>query len=112
MTTEISDAGGDHAPHVALACEKNYARLRRYFLRQLGDASEADECVQETFRRLLVFMENRLRERDEERISIYLMRIAGLLHSEKLAEKNSRGADGLRDEESEGVFGKIRGEAT
>lgn len=91
MTTSNADFKGDGGERVKRVYDKEQPRLRRYFLRHAGDPSEADDYVGETFARLLAFMEGRVWEREEDYIPAYLMRFAGVLCLEKLAEKKSRG---------------------
>jgi DNA-directed RNA polymerase specialized sigma24 family protein len=79
-----------HSQYIGQVTQEHYARLRHYFLIQLGDASEADECVEETMRHFFFFMEERQWEEETEYISDYLMKIAGLLWSRKVIEKRSR----------------------
>jgi DNA-directed RNA polymerase specialized sigma24 family protein len=92
MTIASINASEDQNQYVAQVYEEQYARLRRYFLVQLGDSSEADDCVHETMRRLFFFMEERNWEAEAEYIPVYLMRIAGLVCSRKLSEKRSQSA--------------------
>lgn len=98
----------DHIQYIGQIYQKYYARLRHYFLIQLGDVSEADKCVHETIRLFFFFMEERQwREEEEaEYISVYLMRIAGPLCSRKLIEKRSRRIVSF------GLLNKIRTEVT
>lgn len=84
MATATADFNGDLGRHVEQVCDKEYPRLQRYFLREVGDISEADEYVRETFRRFFLFMKGRDWEREEEYTSVYLMRLAALLYLEKL----------------------------
>lgn len=90
MTIADIDASDDQCQYVGQVYEEQYARLRRYFLRQLGDGPEADECARETVRRLFFFMEDRDWEAESEYIPVYIMRIAGLLCSRRLRERGSR----------------------
>jgi hypothetical protein len=78
---------------------------------QLGDTSEADDCVHETIRRFFFFMEDRNWEAEAEYMNVYLMRIAGLLCSRKLAEKRSRFAGSLVNDGNKSSFNKVRVEA-
>jgi DNA-directed RNA polymerase specialized sigma24 family protein len=86
------NAGEDHVRYIGQVYQEQYAKLRRYFLIQLGSSSEADERVHETMRRLFFFMEDRDWEAEAEYIPVYLMRIAGFICSRRLAEKRSRSA--------------------
>jgi len=90
MTLSMINASEEHSLHIGQVYQEHYARLRRYFLAQLGNASVADACVQETIRRFFFFMEDRCWETDAEYIPVYLMRIAGFLCSRRLAEKRVR----------------------
>lgn len=47
MNAQTSGRG----PHVGQIYDGHYSALRRYFMKHLGDASEADACVRDTFRR-------------------------------------------------------------
>ena len=84
MAKTNADLTGDHGEYMERVCDKEHPRLRRYFMRQVGNVAEAEEYVQETFRRLLIFMEGKDWEKEEEYISVYLMRLAALLSFEKL----------------------------
>ena len=55
----ITNVGDDYSGRVAQVCEKHYARLRHYFLTQLGSASEADHCARETIYRFFIFAGSR-----------------------------------------------------
>lgn len=94
-------AGEEHSQYVGQIYQEHYARLRNYFLTQLGDASEADACLQETFNLFFFFMEDRCWEAEAEYLPAHLMKIAGLLCSKKLAAKGTRRkhrfGDGVRD---------------
>lgn len=110
MRIETINASEDHNHYVGQVYEEHYGRLLHYFLVQIGDTSEADNCVHETIRRLFFFMENRDWEAEAEYINVYLMRIAGLLCTRKLAEKRSQGALSLADNGNKSSFNKIRDE--
>jgi DNA-directed RNA polymerase specialized sigma24 family protein len=110
MTIEIVNASEDRSHYVGLVYEEHYGRLRHYFLLQIGDAAEAEACVHETIRRFFFFMEDRNWEAEVKYISIYLMRIAGLLCSRKLAEKRAQHTRGLNDNGNKSSFNKIRDE--
>jgi hypothetical protein len=103
------DAGEDNNHYVAKVYQEQYARLRRYFLIQLGDGPEAERCIQETMRRFFFFMEDRDWEAEAEYIPVYLMRIAGMLCSRRLCEKGPKRARS-RGEGGEGPFNKVRAE--
>jgi hypothetical protein len=81
------DACEEQSKYVWQVYQEQYPKLYSYFLPQLGNSSEADNCVLETIRRLFFFMEERDWETESEYISVYLMRIAGFLCSRKLSEK-------------------------
>jgi DNA-directed RNA polymerase specialized sigma24 family protein len=108
MTIGTINTSEDHSRYIGQVYQEQYARLQRYFLIQLGDSSEADDCVQETIRRLFFFMEDRNWEAEAEYIPVYLMRIAGLLCSRKLAEKRSQRAASLSNNENNSLFVKIK----
>jgi hypothetical protein len=75
---------------------------------QLGDASEADACVQDTIRCCFFFMEDRCWEADAEYVPVYLMRIAGGLCSKNLAERKALHKNWLGWREVAGLLNKIR----
>lgn len=81
------DACEEQSKYVWPIYEEQYQKLYSYFLAQLSNSSEADDCALETIRRLFFFMEDRDWEAESEYISVYLMRIAGFLCSKKLGEK-------------------------
>jgi hypothetical protein len=102
------NASEEQSQYIGQVYQEHYARLRHYFLTQLGNTSEADDCVQETIRHLFFFMEERCWEAEAEYIPVYLMRIAGLLCSRKLAEKRLQSANNLDGNESNSLFDKVR----
>lgn len=107
MTISTINASEEHSQHIGQVYREHYARLRRYFLAHLGDASEADQCAQETIRRFFFFMEDRCWETDVEYIPVYLMRIAGFLCSRRLAEKRVRRSNSLKGENNS-LLNKIK----
>lgn len=109
MTIATINASEDQSQYVGQVYQEQYARLRRYFLTQLGDGDEADKCVHETLRRLFFFMEDRDWEAEAEYVPVYLMRIAGFLCSRKLGEKRAQRAAGVAGG-GESLFNKIRAE--
>lgn len=111
MTLETIKASEDQSQYIAQVYQQHYARLQRYFLTQLGNVTEAEECIHETINRLFFFMEERDWESEAEYIPVYLMRIAGLLCSRKLSEKRSGGPSELGHGGRRGLFNKIRVEA-
>lgn len=111
MTLETINASEDQSQYIAQVYQRHYARLRGYFLTQLGNVTEAEECIHETINRLFFFMEERDWESEAEYIPVYLMRIAGLLCSRKLSEKRSRGSSDLGHGGRRSLFNKIREEA-
>jgi len=108
MTIATIHADEDQSQYIGTVYQQHSARLRRYFLIQLGGPSEADNCVQETIRRFFFFMEDRDWEAEAEYISVYLMRIAGLICSRKLAEKRRQCADNSDDTENNSVFTSLQ----
>jgi hypothetical protein len=100
-------ASEEQSQYVGQVYQEHYARLRDYFLPQLGDASEADACIEETFNLLFFFMEDRPWEAEAEYIPSHLMKIAGLLCSKRLAAKGARRAGRFRD----GLLGRLGGGA-
>ncbi|HWS87272.1 MAG TPA: hypothetical protein VN282_09925 [Pyrinomonadaceae bacterium] len=111
MTITTVHASEDQSRHVGRVYQENYARLRRYCLAQLGDESEAEQCIHETMRRFFFFMEERDWEAEEEFIPVYLIRIAGLLCVRKLGEKRARRPAGTERDARGGLFDKVRAEA-
>lgn len=110
MTTGIMSASDEYSPHIGQIYLKYNARLRGNFLSQLGDDSEAEECVQETLRLFFFFMKDRCWESEVKLLDVYLMRIAGGVCSKKLAEKRARSANVLGRHEKESLFDRIRRE--
>jgi DNA-directed RNA polymerase specialized sigma24 family protein len=110
MTISTINSSEEHSQHIGQIYREYYARLRRYFLAQLGNASEADHCAQETIRCFFFFMEDRCWEADAEYIPVYLMRIAGFLCSRKLAEKRLRRSNSLDCSENNNLFNKVKNE--
>lgn len=102
------NADEDHVKYVGQIYQKHYVRLRSYFLAQLDNSSEADDCVLETIRSLFFFMEDRDWEADAEYIHVYLMRIAGFLCSRKLSEKRAQRVNNLNALENKSAFNKVR----
>lgn len=111
MNLAIINAGEDQSPYVPQVYQQHYARLRHYFLSQLGNTLESEDCVHETISRFFFFMEERDWEAEAEYIPVYLMRIAGLLCSRKLSEKRSQRSTALGHDGHRGLFDKIREEA-
>lgn len=111
MTVQTVNAGEDQTQYVAQIYQEQYARLLRYFLRQLGNAAEAEACVQETIRRLFYFMEDRDWESESEYVPVYLMRIAGLVCSRKLREGRSKLQERFDRNAGRGLLNRIRTEA-
>ncbi len=111
MTAADINAGEDQSRYVGEMYQQHGARLRRYFLTQLGDAAEADACVGETLSRLFFFMEERDWEAEAEYVPVYLMRIAGLLCSRKLGERRAGRPAAPAQPGRRGLFNKIRAEA-
>lgn len=107
MTIVTINTSEDHSQYIAQIYQEHYARLRHYFRTQLGDKPDADACVHETIRRFFFFMEDRCWEADVEYFAVYLMRIAGLLCSRKLAEKMAQSTNG-DERQNNGVFDGIK----
>jgi DNA-directed RNA polymerase specialized sigma24 family protein len=107
MRMATIDAGEEHSRYVGRIYQEYYAGLRYYFLSQLGDASEADACVQKAFSLLFFFMKDRCWETDAEYVHVYLMRIAGQLCSKKLATKRARRKNRLGLDRAESLLHKI-----
>lgn len=107
MKIATINASEDHDQYIGQIYQEHYTRLRHYFLVQLGNASEADDCVHETIRYLFFFMEERDWEAETEYIFVYLMRIAGNLCSKKLGEKRLQRTPSL-DNARNSLFNKIR----
>lgn len=100
----------DHSQYVGQVYQEHCARLRHYFLTQLGDVREAESCVNETFRHFFFFMEDRDWETEAEFIRVYLMRIAGRICSRRLGELGPRRTANLNSMR-ETLFNKVRTEA-
>ncbi|HEX8146543.1 MAG TPA: hypothetical protein VF591_04990 [Pyrinomonadaceae bacterium] len=105
-----SNVGDDYGARVGQVCDEHYARLRHYFLTQLGSAPEADYCVRETIYRFFVFARGRRWEELAEHVPGCVMRTAALLCSEKLEERR-RLADARRDDDSENALRGMAEEA-
>ncbi|MDQ3746231.1 MAG: hypothetical protein M3444_17805 [Acidobacteriota bacterium] len=111
MRVAIVNASEEHGQYVGQVYQQHYAKLRQYFFMQLGDASEADACVQETFNHFFFFMEDRCWEADVEYMPVYLMRIAGgLVCSKKLAGKKARRRNRRGSQVTHALFHKLRNE--
>lgn len=110
MTISTINASEEHSLHIGQVYQEHYERLRLYFLTQLGNANEADDCAQETIRRFFFFMEDRCWETDAEYIPVYLMRIAGFLCSRRLAGKRVQRSNSLGGSQSDSLFNKIKNE--
>lgn len=110
MTIDTINASENHSQHVAQVYQEQYARLRHYFLVQLGDGSEVEDCIQETLRRFFFFMEDRDWETEAEYLSVYIMRIAGLLCSRRLREQRTNCTPHCGNK-SNYLLNKIRAEA-
>lgn len=110
MRIPTINASEDHNHYVGQVYKEHYGRLLHYFSMQISDTSEADNCVHETIRYLFFFMEDRDWEAEAEYINVYLMRIAGLLCTRKLAEKRSQCVHSLIENGNKSSFNKIRDE--
>jgi hypothetical protein len=107
MAMGTMEACDEYSRHVGLIKQRYGAKLRRNFLSQLGDASEAEACWQETLRYFLLFMEDHCWEPDEKLTRVYLLRLAGAVCSRRLAEKRLRCASGCGRWEGESALDKI-----
>lgn len=87
MTIATISSSEEDSQYVGLVYEEHYTKLRHYFLMLLGNASEAEACLQETFRHFFFFMEDRCWATDVEYMPVYIMRIAGSICSRKLAAR-------------------------
>jgi hypothetical protein len=110
MSKEIMSANGEHYRYYGKVYQKYNAWLRGNFLRQLGDDSEVDECVQKTFDYLFLYMEDRCWEAEKKLIGYRLRMIAGGVCSKKLAERRARPANGSNCQEKARLLDKIRRE--
>jgi DNA-directed RNA polymerase specialized sigma24 family protein len=110
MTITTINASEDHNHYIGQVYQEHYAKLRHYFLIQLGSISEADDCVQATIRYFFFFMEDRCWETDVEYIPVYLMRIAGSLCSRRLAKKSVQRSNNLDGSKNNSLFNKIKNE--
>lgn len=111
MSIATHRGGAEPGQHVEQVYDGHHARLRHYFLRQIGDRSEAEACVQETFGRFFLFIKRRQWEQEAPYIPVYLMRIAGLLCLEKLTEKGPLRAESLDEPARDAASGWTRDEA-
>lgn len=111
MTINAGSVSEDHSQYVGQIYREHYGRLHHYFMSQLGDAAVADECVDETVRHFFFFMEERQWEEEEQYIFVYLMRIAGLLCSRKLAARRPPRPADLAARTRRGMLEKVRTEA-
>lgn len=101
MSGEAKSIDGEYGRHFKQLHQKYGALLRGNFFSQLGDASEADACVWETFGYFFSYMNERPWEANEKLIKYRLKMIAGGVCTRKLAEKRARVAyrPALREKE-------------
>jgi hypothetical protein len=85
MSVATINASEEQSHYVGHVYQEHYARLRNYFLLQLGDTAEVETCVQETFPHFFFFMAERCWEAEAERIHDHFMKMAGLIKARKLA---------------------------
>ncbi len=118
MNTLDMNVSGDDSQRAGRVYLMYGAKLYGNSLSLLGDASEADECVRETFRHFFLLMKDLRWEADAEAIDTYLMRISGGVSSRRLAEKRRlaaalarQEAEALALQESESLLNKLRREA-
>jgi hypothetical protein len=108
MTT--ATAAEDHRRYIRQVYKENYARLRRYFLCQAEDPSEADACVRKTVRLFFASAEGRRRDTSTEYVPARLMRIAWRLRMGKLdGEGPHHARRGLARQDREGAVYSIAG---
>lgn len=111
MTIATINATEEQSQYIGQVYQDYSARLRDYFLPQLGNVSETDEYVEKTLRQFFFFMENRCWELETEYIPVYLMRIAGSLCSKRLAEKSMQRSNTLSRAQNSRLFRKVKNEA-
>lgn len=95
----VGNVGDDYMRRVAQVCETHYARLRHYFMTQLGGAPEADRCARETVYRFFVSAGGRWEE-VAEHVPACLMRTAAVLCREQLEERRRLARARKADDES------------
>jgi hypothetical protein len=111
MKTLNFNVSEDHGNRFAQVYLENHSRLKRYFLSQLGDGPEVDDCIEETMRHFSFFMEDHDWEVGTEYIPIHLMVIAGGVCTRTLGEKRTS-SSAVFGNESHSLFNKVRAEAT
>jgi DNA-directed RNA polymerase specialized sigma24 family protein len=112
MTIAAINTSDNFSQYVEQVYEKYYSRLQYYFLRQLGNLSEAEACVQDTIYRCFVFMQALRPEEQVDCMNVYLMRIASGLCLQKLVEKRWQRVDKFdEDNDQNSMFNKIRDES-
>jgi hypothetical protein len=92
MNTGTMSTSGEYSLYIGQVYQRHNARLRSNFLSQLGDETEADECLQETLRHFFFFMQDRCWESEAHLVDVYVMRIAGAVCSRRLARKRALAA--------------------
>lgn len=108
MNTLDMNVSGEHVRHAGRIYLMYGAKLRDKSLGLLGDPSEADECVSETFRHFFLLMKDLRWEADAEATEMYLMRIAGGVSSARLAEQRKRRAESVARQEKESPLDTLR----
>lgn len=111
MITATMNVDHDLERYIDQVYEKQHAGLLRYFRVQLGNISEAEDCVQETIYRFFLFMKGRCWDKEMEYISVRLMKRAGILCMEKLREKQPQSMHSLDDSKSPDSFNEIKAAA-
>ena len=102
----------DRSRYIEQVFDKHYARLQIHFLRQFGNLSEADDCVEETICRFFIFMEGHGWEEEANDIHVHLLRIACNLCLQKLRAKRSHSVSAFDlNRYQSGSFNKIRDES-
>lgn len=101
MSMINTNDGAPHGRQVKEVYEIHYPRLKRYFLRQFGDASVADDCIRETVCRFFDFIRGLEWREVSKYLFVYLMPVARDVCFERLA-REARAAAG--DEEDERPF--------
>jgi DNA-directed RNA polymerase specialized sigma24 family protein len=95
MSVGLISVGGENSRYAGPKYQKHYARLRDNFLSLLGDAREADDCLDETLQHFSQHLQSRPRESDARLLTVCLPRIAGAVGSKRLAAQRLRRQNSL-----------------
>src|SRR5689334_12790129 len=110
MSYQTLNVGEEYGRHFGPLYQKFSAPLGQDLLSQLGNASEATECLWETFGYFFKYMEGRPWDDDEKLIKYRLRMIAGGVCTKRLAEKSARHAQGLalQEKKQESLFDRFK----